>query len=92
MKSLLIVVVIVLACLVAGCNPVSVGALTLDSLRETFQGHNADNGVVDSKLERDMRISLIYDIETRQARDDIDYIWLLDRNSYLSQWHAAVAR
>jgi len=95
MKSLMIVVV-VLACLVGGlvggCNPVSVGALTLDTMREMFHGHNADEGVVDTKLEREMRISLIHDIQSRQAQDDIDYIWLLDRNSYMSQWHPAVGR
>ena len=94
-KSIMIVVV-VLACLVAGfaggCNPVSVGALTLDTLREALQGHNAGEGVIDTKLEREMRASLIHDIQARQAQDDLDYIWLLDRNSYMSQWHAAVGR
>ena len=95
MKSLMIVVV-VLACLLTGlaggCNPISVGALTLDTLREAIHGQNAGEGVVDTKLEREMRFSLIHDINSRQAQEDIDYIWLLDRNSYMSQWHAAVGR
>ena len=81
-----------LACLLAGCNPVSVGQLGLDSTRELVQGQNADEGLVDSKFERWSRLNLIRDEEDRMARDDLDMIFLLDRNSYLTEWHPGVER
>ncbi len=94
MRNLLLVALVAVAVcwLVSGCNPASVGALTLDGTRQAVHGQNYDYGVVDSKYERFQRIAMQRDIEDRQFRDDLDMIFLLDRNSYMSQWHAGVAR
>ena len=81
-----------LVSLLAGCNPVSVAQVTGDGARQVAQGHNYDNSLTDSKDERWSRLNLIRDIEDREFRDDLDLIFLLDRNSYLTQWHPGVKR
>jgi hypothetical protein len=96
MKNVAIVGFVLAAILPAflgGCRPAAaVGGLGLDSARQTVWGHNWQDQVTDTKSERWARYNLIRDIEDRQFQDDFDTIFLLDRNSYLSQWHAGVRR
>jgi hypothetical protein len=73
--------------LLAGCNPVSVGALGLDASREVVDGQNWDEGIIDTKADRWNRINLIRDIEDRGFRDDLDMIFLADHSTGLTEWH-----
>lgn len=45
------------------------------------------DGLVDTYPQRSTRIKNIYDMQLRMAVDDSDMIWLLDRESYLTEWH-----
>lgn len=50
------------------------------------------SGTVDSGTERWRRYQQIWDIERRQAADDWDYFWLLDRSSRMTLWHSRSGR
>ena len=50
------------------------------------------SGTVESGAERWRRYQQIWDIERRQAADDWDYFWLLDRSSRMTQWHPRAGR
>ena len=89
-----------LSSFVAGCgcpacnagNTCSVGPLALDATRQLAYEQNYGEGVVDSKAQRWTRINLARDIDDREFRDDLDYILMLERNSYLTEWHPGVKR
>lgn len=43
--------------------------------------------LVETPKERDRRILTGWNLDLRMAVEDWDYFWLVDRNSYLTQWH-----
>lgn len=47
---------------------------------------------VDTGSERWTRMRNISVIQTKQFNDDLDYLFLLERSSSLSEWHARVGR
>jgi hypothetical protein len=48
------------------------------------------DGTVYTYEERQLRNRMILDYNTRQAVDDWDYFWLIDRNLRGTQWHPRV--
>jgi hypothetical protein len=48
------------------------------------------DGTVYTYEERQLRNRMIFDYNTRQAVDDWDYFWLMDRNLRGTQWHPRV--
>ncbi|HUS48076.1 MAG TPA: hypothetical protein VM098_08150 [Phycisphaerae bacterium] len=48
------------------------------------------DGMVDTSQDRMRRIRNINELQTRMIVDDWDYIWLYERNTYLSQWYPHV--
>ena len=50
------------------------------------------SGVADSGTDRWSRHQQIREIERRQAVDDWDYFWLLDRSSHMTYYHPRVGR
>lgn len=48
------------------------------------------NGMVDTAAERHRRFNLINEFSVRQFVDDWDYIWLMEKNTRLTQWHPRV--
>ncbi len=89
---LMLALVLVAGAYLAGCSAHSSGALALDGERKIVQGQNTDATLVDTKEERALRLSMMEDIQSRQAQDDWDYLWLVDKSSTLSQWHASTKR
>ncbi|MHC4981678.1 MAG: hypothetical protein ACYTF6_00730 [Planctomycetota bacterium] len=50
------------------------------------QGH----GVVDTYQDRMLRYRQINDLQARMLVDDWDYLWLYERNTFLSEWYPRV--
>ena len=100
MKNVLLVGFVLAAVLpvfLGGCgNPTSpigaAGGLGLDAGRQLAYGQNWQNGLVDDRSQRWARFNLSRDINDRELQDDFDMIFLLDRNSYLTQWHPSTGR
>ena len=92
MKKMILSAFMFLAAALVGCSPVSLVEVPVDATREVVHGQNADHGLLNNKQERHARMSLINDIQARQLQDDWDYIWLYDRSSHLSRWHARAGR
>jgi hypothetical protein len=87
----------ILPIFLGGCgNPTTpfgaAGGLGLDAGRQVGSGQNWQEGLVDTKSERWARYNLSRDIEDREFQDDFDVLFLLDRNSYLTQWHPSTGR
>ena len=47
-------------------------------------------GLTDSLEERERRYSQITDLQLRMLVDDWDYVWLMDQNSNLTEFHPRV--
>ena len=58
----------------------------------TLVGLAAGCTPVDSKLERERRISQITDMQMHMLVDDWDYLLLRERSSSLSLWHAHIGQ
>lgn len=46
--------------------------------------------LVDSPHQRARRQVLTVDLQSRALLEDWDYLWLMERNTYLTQWHPRV--
>jgi len=44
-------------------------------------------GLVHTRQERHRRFKTISALQARMIVDDWDYFWMVDRPSYLTQWH-----
>lgn len=46
--------------------------------------------LVDSPSQRTRMHSLAFDLQSRAMVQDWDYFWLMERNTYMTQWHPRV--
>ncbi len=79
MKHLLILLVLVVGSVCAGC-----------SCGGASRSEYGCPTLVESRQERNTRIADICNLQARMLVEDWDYLWLAERNSYLTQWHPRV--
>ena len=82
MKAFLMVLVLMVSGLVAGCQEAH-----RDSLAAT-----GTQGLIDSTYQRNRRIRYINNVQTRMLTDDWDMVWLYDRSSKLTPHIVHVGR
>jgi len=49
-------------------------------------------GLTDSTQQRHRRMLQITNLQSRMLMDDWDYVWLYDRNSWLTEYHPRIGK